>query len=90
MEVQHLAKQMDELIDRYDARDEVICVFLTGSITEEEDGDVVQAVYGMNVQDTEELEVVLEFFRQVYESGRDIGDEPNWGSFLDDFGISLN
>lgn len=90
-EVQKLALQMDDLIDRYDNREEVVCVFLTGSITEDEFGDTtVQAVYGMHVDSSDELESVLEFFRQVYENNEDLGDEPNWGDFLGDFGISLN
>lgn len=90
-EVQNLAKQMDDLIDRYDYSDDVVCVFLTGSITEDEVGDTeVHAVYGMHVEDSEELESVLEFFRQVYEANKDIGDEPDWGDFLDGFGIGLN
>ncbi len=91
LEVQNLARQMDDLIDRYDKSEEVVCVFLTGSITEDEVGDTtVHAVYGMHVEDSEELESVLEFFRQVYETNQDLGDEPDWGDFLDGFGIGLN
>tara|TARA_R100001510_G_C7656818_1_gene217316 strand:- start:9549 stop:9845 length:297 start_codon:yes stop_codon:yes gene_type:complete len=91
LEVQKLAVQMDDLIDRYDARDEVVCVFLTGSITEDEFGDMlIQAVYGMHVDNSDELDSVLEFFKQMYEASQDLGDEPNWGDFLGDFGISLN
>jgi hypothetical protein len=90
-EVQVIAKQMDDLIDKYEVRDEVVCLFLTGSITEDEDGDTtVQAVYGMNIRDDEELDDVMDFFKHVYEMNKDLGDEPDWGSFLDDFGIGLN
>lgn len=91
-EVKEIAKQMDELIDRYDARNEVVCIFLTGSITEDENGDTtVQAVYGMNVKDEDELDDVLDFFKHVYHNtADDDDDEPDWGNFLGDFGISLN
>jgi len=51
---------------------------------------MVQAVYGMNIKDDEELDDVLDFFKHVYHSNRDVGDEPDWGDFLDGFGISLN
>jgi len=91
IEVQKLAVQMDDLIDRYDNKEEVVCVFLTGSITEDEFGDMlIQAIYGMHVDNSDELDSVLEFFSQMYESSKDLGDEPNWGDFLGDFGISLN
>lgn len=90
-EVQMVAKRIDELIDKYDMRDEVVCLFLTGSVSEDEFGDTtVQAVYGMNIKDEDELDDVLEFFKQVYHSNNDVGDEPDWGDFLDGFGISLN
>lgn len=90
-EVKVLAQQIDALIDKYEVRDDIVCLFLTGSITEDEDGDTtVQAVYGMNIRDDEELDDVLDFFKHVYEHSKDVGDEPDWGTFLDDFGISLN
>jgi hypothetical protein len=91
LKIQSIAQQIDDLIDEYDLRDEIVCLFLTGSITEESDGSsMVQAVYGMNIKDDEELDDVLDFFKQVYHSNRDVGDEPDWGDFLDGFGISLN
>lgn len=90
-QMQSLARQIDDLIDKYDAREEIVCMFLTGSITEDEFGDTtVQAIYGMNVRDEDELDDVLDFFKHVYQHNKDVGDEPDWGSFLDDFGISLN
>jgi hypothetical protein len=91
LKIQSIAQQIDDLIDEYDLRDEIVCLFLTGSVTEESDGSsMVQAVYGMNIKDDEELDDVLDFFKQVYYSNRDVGDEPDWGDFLDGFGISLN
>jgi hypothetical protein len=44
----------------------------------------------MNIRDDEELDDVMDFFKHVYEMNKDLGDEPDWGSFLDDFGIGLN
>jgi len=91
LKIQSIAQQIDDLIDEYDLRDEIVCLFLTGSVTEESDGSsMVQAVYGMNIKDDEELDDVLDFFKHVYHSNRDVGDEPDWGDFLDGFGISLN
>jgi len=34
LKIQSIAQQIDDLIDEYDLRDEIVCLFLTGSVTE--------------------------------------------------------
>ncbi len=87
-DVQRLAIELDQLIDDYDLRGEVVSVMMTG-VLENTDGDKprLKAIYSYDISSREELEEILDFIRQSYK-GPD--DDIDLSGLFDGSGISLN
>lgn len=82
LEVQRISQDMQDLIEKYDQKEEIISLFVTGVIDREQDHDQLRAVYGMHVMSEEELAEVLEFLVDAY---LDSEEQNPFG-----FDISLN
>ena len=87
-DVQRLAIELDQLIDDYDLRGEVISVMMTG-ILEDVEGDKprLKAIYSYDISNRDELEEILDFIRQSYK-GPD--DDVDLDDLFEGSGISLN
>ena len=87
-DVQRLAIELDQLIDDYDLRGEVVSVMMTG-VLENKDGDKLRlkTIYSYDISSREELEEILDFIRQSYK-GPD--DDIDLSGLFDGSGISLN
>ena len=80
---------MDALADKYDVRDNLMSIVITGLLEETPDGTTkLKAIYSYNLNNREELEEILDFAQNTYEDPED--DGPDLTGFLDDLGISLN
>ena len=76
IELTDIASQLDELLERYGKREEVISIMLTGVVEDDENGERhIKAVYGYNIYDENELDEILGFIRDSYanEAGPDLG-----------------
>ncbi len=67
LEIQRLAIEMDLLIEKYDVRDKVISVMVTGLINEEECGESqLKAIYSYSLDSRNELELFLSLlYREI-------------------------
>ena len=76
LELTDIATQLDNLLERYGKREEIISLMLTGAIEENDDGEkYIKAVYGYNIYDENELEEMLQFIRDSFngDAGPDLG-----------------
>jgi len=76
LELTSIASQLDELLERYGKREEIISLMLTGIIEDDEKGERhIKAIYGYNIYDENELEEILEFIKESYkgDAGPDLG-----------------
>ena len=81
-EAQRISKDMQDLIEKYGQKEEIISLFVTGVIDDKGDEKQMRAVYGMHVMSEDELAEVLEFLVDAY---IDTADDNPFG-----FDISLN
>ena len=81
-EAQRISQDMQDLIEKYGKKEEIISLFVTGVIDDKGDEQQMRAVYGMHVMSEDELAEVLEFLVEAY---MDTSDENPFG-----FDISLN
>lgn len=94
LNAQDLVRQFETLIDKHDMRDRVISSMMIGVIQDDEEEDVeddeeminIKSIYNFNVADTNELDLVLSFMKQVYDQNSDNG----LSDLLNGTGISLN
>lgn len=87
-DVQRLAIELDQLIDDYGLRGEVISIMMTG-VLEDVEGDKprLKAIYSYDISNRDELEEILDFIRQSYK-GPD--DDIDLDDLFEGSGISLN
>jgi hypothetical protein len=85
-EIQKLALQIEDLIDDYGVRDEVMSLMIIGLVDEVEQGHQLKAIYGYNLRNREELEELVSFAKSSYKDD----DEPDLDDLLKGLGISLN
>ena len=72
LEIQRLAIEMDLLIEKYDVRDKVISVMVTGLIDEEEYGEAqMKAIYSYSLDSRNELESIMEFIDTTWSAEAD-------------------
>ena len=88
LEMQQLHGQMEVLIERYNMRDRVMSVVVTGVLEPiDEDTSQMKALFSYNLGSKDEMEEMVKFISNTYEeqnSGPDLDD------LLGDLGISLN
>ena len=94
LEIQKLAVQMDNLVEKHKMRDRFVSVLVSGFINEEEDGTIkMNAIYSYHIDNYMELSEILDFIDNTYEEEDD--DDPdtfqdfneNMNNLLDDLGI---
>lgn len=84
-EIQKIALEIEQLIDKYNVRDDVMSLMIIGLIDELEDSNQLKAVYGYNLRSRDELDELINF---AQESFRD--DDLDIDGLIDGLGISLN
>jgi len=90
-EMQRLLMEMESLADKYDVRDNVMSLIVTGVLEETPFGEnKLKALYSYNLNSRDELEEIIDFVHNTYEEPKDTDDDQDLETFLRDFGISLN
>ena len=88
LEMQQLHGQIEVLIERYDMRDRVMSVIVTGLLEPiDEDTSQMKALFSYNLGSKEEMEEMVKFISSTYE---DQNDGPDLGDLLGGLDISLN
>tara|TARA_R110000824_G_scaffold2102_1_gene10023 strand:+ start:531 stop:848 length:318 start_codon:yes stop_codon:yes gene_type:complete len=97
VEIQKLAIEMDNLVDKYNMRDRFVSILVSGFIGEDENGDVsMKAIYSYHLADSIELEEVFDFVNNTFEeeftnneldSFEDFSDDVD--DLLEDLGIEI-
>lgn len=86
-EIQKIALYIEELIDEYDVRDELMSLMIVGLIDDiDEENSQLKAIYGYNLRSREELNELLEFANESYKDEED----PDIDGLIKGLGISLN
>ena len=69
LEIQRLSIEMDAIIDKYDMRDRVVSVTVTGLIDHDMFGDTrVKAIYSYSLDSEEELNNIIDFINNTWEN----------------------
>ena len=88
LEMQQLHSQMEILIERYDMRERVMSVVVTGVLEPvDEDTSNMKALFSYNLGSKEEMEEMVKFIATTYEEQN---GGPDLEDLLGDLGISLN
>tara|TARA_R100001510_G_C7652582_1_gene210459 strand:- start:1820 stop:2125 length:306 start_codon:yes stop_codon:yes gene_type:complete len=90
LEIQRLSMEMDKVIDKYDMRDRVISIMVTGLIDSNIFGDSrLKAIYSYSLDSQEDLENIISFIDNTWydvnadQSGRYYDDIDDLLSGLD-------
>lgn len=87
IEMQQLHHQMEMLIERYDMRERVMSVVVTGVLEPvDEETSQMKAIFSYNLGSHEEMEEMVKFISNTYEDQ----NGPDLDDLLGDLGISLN
>tara|TARA_R110000764_G_scaffold76774_2_gene154190 strand:+ start:483 stop:791 length:309 start_codon:yes stop_codon:yes gene_type:complete len=93
LEIQKLAVEMDNLVEKYNMRDRFVSVLVSGFLEEDEFGEMkMNAIYSYHVDSFFELEEIISFVSTTYqyESPYTIEDyEDDIDDLLGDLGIEL-
>ena len=93
LEIQRLAIEMDTLIDKYDVRDKVLSVMVTGLLDEDIFGESrLKAIYSYSLDSRNELESVIDFIESTWtdvETTESNERYNNIDDLLDGLGIEL-
>jgi|TARA_R100001015_G_C4558069_1_gene118498 hypothetical protein len=67
LEIQRLSMEMDKVIDKYDMRDRVISIMVTGLIDSNIFGDSrLKAIYSYSLDSQEDLENIISFIDNTW------------------------
>lgn len=87
LEMQQLHSQMEILIERYNMRDRVMSVVVTGVLEEiDEETSNMKALFSYNLSSQEEMEEMVKFIERTYEDQ----NGPDLDDLLGGLDISLN
>ena len=87
LEMQQLHSQMEVLIERYDMRDRVMSVVVTGVLEPiDEDTSQMKALFSYNLGSKEEMEEMVSFIANTYKDQ----NGPDLDALLGGLDISLN
>ena len=93
LEIQKLAVEMDNLVEKYNMRDRFVSVLVSGFLEEDEFGEMkMNAIYSYHIDSFFELEEIISFVSTTYqyESPYTIEDyENDIDDLLGDLGIEL-
>jgi len=76
LEIQRLSMEMDNVIDKYDMRDRVVSIMVTGLIDSNIFGDSrLKAIYSYSLDSQEELDSIISFIDNTwYDENRNKSD----------------
>ena len=95
LEIQRLSMEMDAVIDRYNMRDRVASIFVTGLIDEDIMGNSrLKAIYSYSIDSQEELDSILGFVDNTWRDLESENIDEDYGykdvdDLLDGTGIEL-
>ena len=88
LEMQQLHSQMEVLIERYDMRDRVMSVVVTGVLEPIDDNtSQMKALFSYNLGSQEECEEMVKFISNAF---KEQSGGPDLDDLIDGLGISLN
>jgi hypothetical protein len=91
MQVHRLAIELELLIDEYELRDRVLSMLVVGVLNElDEDTSRMKAIYSHNVQNSDELDIVVDFAKDTWKDSKDIDRGLDFDDLFDGLDISLN
>jgi len=86
MQVRDHFQAISTLIEEYEMQDKVIAASVIGVLDPVDEGTSdMSAIYAMNLESREEMEVVIDFIRDAYND-----NDPDISDLLGGLGISLN
>ncbi len=89
MEIQQKLMEIDEIIDKYEMRDQLMSIFVVGILEPYTDTtSTMKTMYGYSLDSEEELDTVIDFIRETWREKKDIGGDLD--DLLNGLGISLN
>lgn len=93
LEIQKLAVEMDNLVDKYEMRDRFLSVLVSGFLEEDEYGEMkMNAIYSYHIDSFFELEEIVNFVSTTYNYEPDYTEEDfeeDIDNLLGDLGIEL-
>lgn len=93
LEIQRLSIEMDDIIEKYDMRDRVVSIMVTGLLDSSIFGDMrLKAIYSYSLESPEELDSVINFINNTWNDPEDNSEEQyyeNIDDLLDGTGIQL-
>lgn len=89
MEIQQKLMEIDEIIDKYEMRDQLMSIFVVGVLEPYTDTtSTMKTMYGYSLDSEEELNTIIDFIRETWKEQKDIGGDLD--DLLNGLGISLN
>ena len=85
LEIQKLALQMDDLVDKYEMRDRFVSILVSGFLQEDEYGDMnMNAIYSYHLSTIFELTEILDFVNNTFEHEFEYDTPDTFENFADD------
>jgi len=85
LEIQRIAFELEDMVDKYGVRDQFVSVFVGGLLVSNgTDSTQLKAIYSYNITDREELEDIQDFIQHTYQE-----DDINLDDLLGGTGIEL-
>jgi hypothetical protein len=89
MEIQQKLMEIDEIIDKYEMRDQLMSIFVVGVLEPHTDTtSTMKTMYGYSLDSEEELDTIIDFIKETWKEQKDIGGDLD--DLLNGLGISLN
>ena len=92
LEIQRLSLEIDAVVDKYNMRDRVASLMVTGIMDEDFFGNVrLKAIYSYSLQSREELNSIMDFVNSTWheDNTNDIEGYKDIDDLLDGTGIEL-
>mgnify|MGYP001046145906 FL=1 len=85
LEIQKLALEMDNLVDKYDMRDRFVSILVSGFLQEDDYGELnMNAIYSYHLSTIFELTEILDFINNTFEHEFEYDPPENFENFDDD------
>ena len=93
LEIQRLSMEMDKVVEKYDMRDRVVSIMVTGLLDSNIFGDMrLKAIYSYSLESPEELDSVISFINNTWNDPEENLEEQYYkdiDDLLDGTGIEL-
>ena len=85
LEIQKLALEMDDLVDKYDMRDRFVSILVSGFLQEDDYGEMnMNAIYSYHLSTIFELTEILDFINNTFEHEFEYDTPETFENFDDD------